>query len=157
MLRTTLVALGLMAFSLQGRAQMHPLNEAVVDIIGHSLGGGFTYRRTLDYSYMNHWHGFVSVGATNGMLSNYVGFGYRYGDEYCLEFEALAGYNSLFGRRLEKADPNAIQSGLSFGGHVNLCAFTVDDYSARVLIGYHHFQDGYSQFVLGMQVGRFFD
>lgn len=157
MLRKLLIALILMSFSFSGKAQLHPLNEATVDIIGHSLGAGFTYRRTLDVSYLNHWHGFVSVGATNGMISNYVGFGYRYGDEYAIEFEALAGYNSLFGRRLEKDDPNAIRNGISFGGHVNLGSFSFDHYSARVMIGYHHFQDGYPQFILGMQVGRFFD
>lgn len=157
MLRKLLAALTMVIASQTGHAQLHPLNEATVDIIGHSLGAGFTYRRTLDYSYMNHWHGFVTVGATNGLLSNYVGLGYRYGDEYCIELEALAGYNSLFGRRLRKDDPNAIRSGLSYGAHINLGAFTFDHYTARMMIGYHHFQDGYPQFILGMQVGRFFD
>lgn len=156
-MKKILPALILSLLCWDANAQLHPLNEATVDLIGHSLGAGGTYRRTLDVSYMHHWHGFITVGATSGMISNYVGFGYRYGDRWFIEIEPLVGYNSLYGLRLRRDNPEAIQNGFSYGAHINLGSFTSDDYSARMMIGYHMFQENYGQFILGMQVGRFFD
>lgn len=156
-MKTLVLAVLCAAFSLTSSAQLHPLNEVGADLLGHAMGFGITYRRTLDVTHMHHWHGFISTGVTNGMLSNYVGFGYRHGTDWFIEFEGLAGYNSLYGIRRRKDDPNEIRSGLSYGGHVNLGRITIDNYSARVTIGYHHFQANYGQFILGMQVGMFFD
>ncbi len=53
------------------------LNEGSVEIMGHSLGLGFSYRRTLDMTYYNEFHGLLSTGITSGLFSSYVGMGYR--------------------------------------------------------------------------------
>lgn len=149
----------LFTFLLSGfnaNAQLHPLNEGSVELLGHSLGFGVSYRRTLDVTYRNEWHGLLSTGVTNGMFSSYAGLGYRRGTDYYVEFEALGGFNQLFGLRKEKDDPTRIQSGFSFGVHVNWGLFTYDDYSIRLTTGYHLFQSNYHQPIISMQVGRFF-
>ncbi len=148
--------------AIPSKAQLNSLNEGSVEILGHSLGGGFTYRRTLDMSHYNEWHGLLSTGITSGMYSSYVGLGYRRmfyikSMDYFLEVQVLGGYNQLYGLRREKADVNAIQSGLSYGAHLNIGHITIDNYSVRITTGYHFFQNQYGQFILGMQVGRFFD
>lgn len=151
------LALFLSLFSFSAPAQLHPFNEISADLLGHSLGVGGTYRRTLDVNRLSHYHGLFSLGITSGMLSNYVGFGYRYGEEWFFEIEGLAGYNSIYGARKRVDNPSRIQSGLSYGGHVNFGSVTIDDYIVRLQLGYHHFQTNYGKFILGMQVGVFFD
>lgn len=131
-------------------------NEFTVELIGHSLGAGATYRRTLDITHMHEWHGMVSTGITSGLFSAYSGLGYRFGGDWFMEIEALAGWNEKFGRRLRKEDPLDIQSGFSVGAHLSLGNFTIRHYSARVVIGAHYFQNDYTQFILGMHVGRLF-
>lgn len=141
---------------LMGFSQTKKFNEFNVELLGHSLGLGANYKRTLDVSYMNEFHGLFSAGITNGMFSSYAGFGYRRGDLWFVEFEALGGYNSLYGLRRERGDLTQIRSGMSFGAHVNFGTVTFDDYSARLTIGWHVYQSNYQQFILGMTVGRLF-
>lgn len=144
-------------FATEGRAQgMRPLDEGNVEIMGHSLGLGFNYRRTLDVSYRNEWHGLVSAGITNGMYSIYFGMGYRRGTDWFVEPEIVGGYNGLFGLRLDKEATEEIKGGISFGAHLNWGSITIHDYSIRITTGYHIFQENHGQFILAMQVGRFF-
>lgn len=151
-----LLLCGVLLTSTQLPAQIRPFNEFNVELLGHSLGLGVNYRRTLDMDHFNEVHGLFSAGITNGMISSYVGFGYRRGMDWFAEFEIIGGYNSLYGLRLEKDHPDLIQSGLSFGAHINWGAISFGDYSARLTTGWHVYQSNYHQFILGMTVGKFF-
>lgn len=113
-------------------------------------------------TYYNEFHGLLSTGITSGLFSSYVGMGYRRmvyirSHDYFFEFQVLGGFNQLYGLRREKEDVTAIQSGFSMGAHMNIGHTTIDGYSVRITTGYHLFQQQYGQFILGMQVGKFFD
>lgn len=149
------VLLVLIGFSLTSKAQLNPFNEFSVELLGHTLGLGMDYRRTLDIGRNYEFHGLFSAGITSGMVSSYAGFGCRWGMDWFAEVEVLTGYNSLYGLRLKSMNETSIQNGLSWGAHVNWGAVTLGEYTARLTTGYHVYQSNYGQFILGMTVGRF--